>query len=318
MVSVIVVNWNSSGYLRECLVSIRRCVVGVEYEVVVVDNHSPDEEVDALPEEFNEIKMFKSPVNLGFAKANNLGFGQSKGEYLLFLNPDTKLNSPAIDLMLRQIESLADAGVVGCRLLNSDLSVQTTAIQTFPTILNQALDAEILRRRWPNSRLWGIGPLFSHLCEVVPVEVISGACMMIRRDVFEKVGMFSEDYFMYAEDLDLCYKVMQAGYRNYYVGGATVIHYGGGSSTPESATIRKWQSIMLYCVKHHGRLYTSAFALVMSVVAAARLLVLALTSGLRRAKRREPGRYSPSAKWSAILKTVLNPSPYFKRSQAGL
>src|SRR5665213_2947774 len=204
--------------------------------------------------------------------------------------------------MMERLESLKNAGVVGCRLLNGDLSLQMTSIQTFPTILNHALDAEVLRRRWPNSRLWGLAPLFSASPEPAQVEVISGACMMIRRDVFEKVGMFSEDYFMYAEDLDLCYRVMHAGYRNYYVGNATVIHYGGGSSTPEPATVRKWQSIILYCVKNHGRLYASAFALVMSLVAIGRLTVIALPFVLRKAKSIEKGHYPAFAKWSTILK----------------
>jgi GT2 family glycosyltransferase len=312
--SVIFVNWNSTGYLRESIASIDQWTPDVEREIIVVDNASPERDVEALKEQFKDIVLVMSPKNLGFARANNLGFKHSTGQYLLFLNPDTKLNSSAISIMLAHLESLKDAGVVGCRLLNGDLSLQTSCIQTFPTILNQALDAEVLRRHWPNSRLWGIAPLFSSRPEPAVVEVISGACMLMRREVFEQVGMFSSDYFMYAEDLDLCYKAVRAGYRNYYVGGATVIHYGGGSSTPERATIRKWQSIMLYCVKNHGRLYASAFALVMSLVAMGRLTVLAL-SRLRTAKRVEPDRYSASAKWSAILKTLTHPSPYFKKSQ---
>jgi len=275
----------------------------------VVDNASPDRDVDVLVENFIDITLIKSPENLGFARANNLGFKHSTGDYLLFLNPDTKLNGPAINVMMERLESLKNAGVVGCRLLNGDLSVQTSCIQTFPTILNQALDAEVLRRRWPNSRLWGIAPLFSSGVEPVAVEVISGACMLMRRDVFEKIGMFSEDYFMYGEDIDLCYKAERAGYRNYYIGGATVIHYGGGSSMPERATVRKWESIMLYCVKNYGRWYAWRFRIVMTIVAIARVIVLFVSTVVSGRSRPEVGRFSPSKKWSAVLRTLLNVAP---------
>jgi N-acetylglucosaminyl-diphospho-decaprenol L-rhamnosyltransferase len=313
--SVIFVNWNSTAYLRQCLSSLDQWAHDVERETIVVDNASPAQDVDVLRAEFKEITLIKSPQNLGFARANNLGFQHSTGEYLLFLNPDTRLNSPAIHRMIEQLESLPDAGVVGCRLLNADLSVQTTCIQTFPTILNQALDAEALRSRWPNSRLWGIAPLFSSGGGPAAVEVISGACMLMRRNVFEKIGQFSEEYFMYGEDVDLCYKATRAGFCNYYVGNATVIHYGGGSSTPERATVRKWQSIMRYCVKHNGPLYASIFALVMSVVAIGRLALLALHSLPRRGQRLERGSYSASAKWSAVLRTLLSSFPYSKGHQ---
>lgn len=314
-VSIIFVNWNSTGYLRECLSSIDQWSHHVDHEIVVVDNASPNADADVLKEDFEFIKLVKSSENLGFAGANNLGFQHSTGDHVLFLNPDTKLNSPAIGVMADQLELLKDAGVIGCRLLNADLSIQTSAIQTFPTILNQALDADTLRRCWPNSRLWGNAALFSSSRAPVPVEVISGACMMIRREVFESVGMFSADYFMYAEDLDLCYKCMRAGYRNYYVGAATVIHYGGGSSNPETATVRKWQSIVFFCRKHYGQLYTIVFALVMSAMALGRLGALAITSPLRTSSSNSKPQYAASAKWVAILKTLLDSGLFLKSSQ---
>jgi GT2 family glycosyltransferase len=252
LLSIIFVNWNSTAYIRDSIASVYRWAGGVPVELIVVDNASPTRDVDVLKQEFPEILLVKSEANLGFAGANNLGFEHSTGEYVMFLNPDTKLIECSIPVLLRHLEALPDAGILGCRLLNEDLSVQTSCIQTFPTILNQALDADYLRERWPQSSLFGIGPLYSAGDRPAPVEVISGACMTMRREAFEKAGRFSEEYFMYAEDLDLCYKMRLAGFQNYYTGETSIVHFGGKSSAPESATIMKWRAILRYCRKHYG------------------------------------------------------------------
>src|SRR5579872_2343389 len=178
-VSIICVNWNSVDYLMECLPTIYEFTRNVKFEVIIVDNASPDGKAELLKERFPEISLIKSSKNLGFAGANNLGFLHSSGKYILFLNPDTKLINPAIEIMLRQMLTLPDAGIVGCKLLNGDLSVQTSCIMRFPRILNQFVQAEYLRLKFP--RLWGIGPLFSDEPAPAPAEAISGACMLVRR-----------------------------------------------------------------------------------------------------------------------------------------
>ncbi len=228
--SIIIVNWNSLGHLRKCLRSVYEHVRNLSFEVIVVDNASPESGIETLNADFPDVLVIKSDINLGFAGANNLGFKRSSGEYVSFLNPDTELVDNAFKIMLDQSVSISDAGVIGCKLLNTDLSVQTSCIQTFPTIPNQVLDYEYLRLRWPRCSFWSIGALFSESKNPVPVEVISGACMLLKRDVFERAGMFTEDYFMYAEDLDLCFKVKALGLRNYFVGQARVIHHGSQSS----------------------------------------------------------------------------------------
>ena len=129
----------------------------------------------------------------------------------LFLNPDTELVGPAINVLFDHLRALPDAGAVGCKLLNSDGTVQTSCIQSIPTILNQVLDSEASRAKWPRSLLWGMAPLFSASENPEEVEAITGACVMLKREVFEEVGLFSEDYFMYAEDIDLSYKIRKAG-----------------------------------------------------------------------------------------------------------
>jgi GT2 family glycosyltransferase len=305
--SIIFVNWNSTDYLLECIASILEFTRGVEFELIVVDNASPDGRAEILEQQFETLKLIRSPENIGFARANNLGFRHSTGSHVLFLNPDTKLVSPAIQIMLRHLNALEDAGITGCKLLNTDLSVQTSCIQTFPTVLNQALDSDFLRRRWPRSRLWGTRALLSDGTAPAQVEVVSGACMMLKRDVFERIGMFSEEYFMYAEDLDLCRKAVNAGYRNYFIGEAAIVHHGGKSSVPETATIAKWRSILQYFEKHHGDRHTMVFRSVMSVIALLRVCVLSLGVVHEPVAGNRNG-YSTITKWKAILSTLLHHS----------
>jgi N-acetylglucosaminyl-diphospho-decaprenol L-rhamnosyltransferase len=307
--SIIFVNWNSVDYLTECIASIYRYEPQIPIEIIVVDNASPRDRVESLSEKFPEVVLIKSKKNLGFAAANNLGFKHSTGSYVLFLNPDTKLTSPAITTMLEGIKSLPLAGIVGCKLLNTDLSVQLTSIQKFPTILNQLFDLEFLQIRWPSCPLWDISPLFLRDPVPTPVEVISGACMLFRREVFAKVGMFSEDYFMYAEDIDLNYKVRSAGFQNYYLGQASIVHHGGGSSSRQSVsqwkTIMKYNAMLKYYRKNRGRTYEALYRTTMGCSAAGRLLLLALTYPLSTIFSQRQFVRQAISKWTAILKWAV-------------
>jgi len=301
--SIISVNFNSLNYLRECVASIYQWTRGISFEVIIVDNASPSRDIDRLKDEFPQIKLVKSSKNLGFAGANNLGFKQSSGQWLVFLNPDTKLISPALNEMLERGESVADLGIAGCRLLNSDRSIQTSSIMNFPGILNSMLQLESLRLRWP--KLCGIGPLFSTSPEPVHVEAISGACMLVKREIFEQVAMFSEDYFMYSEDLDLCYKTTSAGLRNVHIGQAEIVHYGGTSAIPEWQNVMKTQAELKFCEKNYGQFYALLFRNALAINAMARLTAIAIlrsfTGGLAPKQRLDSAR----ARWSTILRTLL-------------
>jgi N-acetylglucosaminyl-diphospho-decaprenol L-rhamnosyltransferase len=305
--SIISVNFNSLSYLRECVASIYQWLHGVSFEVIIVDNASPAGDIDRLKEEFPEIKLIKSGKNLGFAGANNLGFKYSSGEWVVFLNPDTKLISPALNVMLERARSLPKLGIAGCRLLNSDGSVQTSSIMKFPGILNSMVQLECLRLRWP--KLWGIGPLFSTSPDPVSVDAISGACMLVKREIFEKVAMFSEDYFMYSEDLDLCYKTARAGLRNVYIGQAEIIHYGGTSGIPEWQAVMKTQAELKFCEKNYGPFYTLLFRNVLAVNALARLTVMAILCRFAKSLATKQRLDSARARWHAILKTLLARDP---------
>jgi GT2 family glycosyltransferase len=307
--SIIFVNWNSLAYLRDCIASVYQHTSGIVFEIIVVDNASPEGGVEVISEQFPEVVLIKSGENLGFAGANNLGFRRATGEYVLFLNPDTKLIHDSINVLLRHIRSLPDAGIVGCKLLNSDLSIQISSIKRFPTILNQMLEAEYLQLHWPNCPLWSLGPLFADKVTVLPVDVIPGACMLLRHQVFEQVGLFSEDYFMYAEDLDLNVKVKRAGFTNYYVGETAIIHHGGGSSSRQKvnhwATVMQCRAMVRYFHKTRGRSYQRLYQVSVGCAAIARLAVLAGMSLFGNRLSNAQARRNSWDKWTTVLKWAV-------------
>ena len=205
--SIIIVNWNSVEFLKKCLASVKAGTKGLDYEIIVIDSASFDGCGEMLQKLYSDVVFIQSQDNVGFAQANNVAFEKSCGRNILFLNPDTEVDDSAINTIYNYLEKLPNAGALGCKLLNTDRTIQTSCIQSFPTILNQMLDSECLRARMPESSLWGNAALFSHSQEPSLVDAISGACIMMGRNVFEQIGKFSQDYFMYTEDVDLCYKV---------------------------------------------------------------------------------------------------------------
>lgn len=276
--SIIIVNWNSSGYLDKCIQSIVDNTHGISYEIIVVENASYDD-CEKVVEKYRDVTtLIQSTENLGFARANNLGYRYSRGSSLLFLNPDTQILGDALSRLHKTVLFLADVGGLGCRILNTDGSIQTSCIQAFPTILNQMLDAEWFQNRFPKSRLWGMGPLFEISDRAIEVEAIAGSCLMVRRDCFEKIGLFSEEYFMYSEDLDLCYKMRLHGYRNYHFGAASVIHHGGGSTkftvnSSFSAVLMR-ESLKMFLRKFHGSIYSFSYVLAMQLMSMVRIVIL--------------------------------------------
>lgn len=303
--SIICVNWNSLAYLRECIASVYEQTHGLTFEIIVVDNASPEGGVDTLKAEFPNMVLVKSEENLGFARANNLGFRHASGQYVLLLNPDTQLRGPAINVLLDNARILPDFGIVGGKLLNTDLSIQTQAIQKFPTILNQIANIESLRLRWPSCPLWDLGPLFVKNGKPVRVEVIPGACMLLKSETFAKAGMFSEEYFMYAEDLDLNRKVRALGLCNYYIEDAEIIHHGGKSSSRQR--VSQWSTLMIqkamlrYYSKNYGAWYAGMYRAAMGGAAAFRLLLLALMYPFMDRESFD----AAWSKWSTVLRWAI-------------
>jgi GT2 family glycosyltransferase len=301
--SIIIVNWNSLKWLPECLGSIFATTSSSDFEVIVVDNASTEDETEKIRQFFPQVRTIRSNKNLGFAGANNLGVRKSRGSYLLFLNPDTKVLGSAIDTMLNCLRSTPNVGAVGCKLLNTDGSIQTSCIQKFPTIANQLLDIEFLRLRWPHWKFWGISPLFSSDSTPSDVEVISGACLMMERKTFVEAGMFSEHYFMYAEDVDLCHKVRELKKRAVYVGTASVVHHGGGPSKSRNGSqwvaIMQRRAILKFCERTRGRAYAEVYRFATGMAAAVRVGLLALLIPFKGLQRESL--LATAKKWLAVL-----------------
>lgn len=280
--SIIIINWHSKDFLRACLKSLDRGAAGLSCEVLVIDNASHDGCAAMLAAEFPAVRFIQSDRNLGFSGGNNRAARQAQGEFLLFLNPDTVVEGNALVELVETLRRLPGAGAVGARLLNTDRSLQTSCVQSFPTVLNQVLDCEWLRSRFPRSRLWGMAPLFADSPEPAPIDAISGACFMIRRELFNRVKGFDECYFMYSEDIDLSYKVKQAGFKCYYVPTAILIHHGGGSSQKERSSfsnVMTRESVYRFLRRHRGWFVASCFRFSMGFSALARLpaaLILSL------------------------------------------
>jgi GT2 family glycosyltransferase len=314
--SIIIVNWNSKEYLRKCVSSILAGTRGLEFEIIVIDSASFDGCTEMLQGEFPQVRFIQSRENLGFAKSNNLAFKSAVGESVLFLNPDTEIVGPAINVLHSALKLLPDAGVVGGKLLNSDGTVQTSCVQAFPTILNQLLSAEALRRLTPKARLWGIRAIFENGGKPSAVDMISGACLMMRRSVFENIGQFSSDYFMYAEDVDLCYKCRKLGFNNYYFSEAVVVHHGGGSSQQARSNfsdIMLVESNRQFFNKWRGGIYSGCYRLMLSGSALIRVALLLILSPVLLVKSGVSRWKASCSKWFAVLNWGLGLSGWIRQ-----
>ncbi len=307
--SIIIVNWNSKDYLLKAIASIKAETLGIDYEIIVIDAASYDGCDEVLRINFPDVRFIQAVKNLGFATANNEAFGDSSGSTLLFLNPDTEIKGSAIETMYYQLNALPNAGIVGPKLLNSDRSVQQSCVRTFPTIFNQVFESDALRKLFPRAQAWGMRPLLTGNETPSKVDAVSGACLMIKRSVFQSIGMFSTDYFMYSEDIDLCFKVGKAGMSTYYIPTAVVVHHGGASSSQMS--INTFSSVMMlesrwrFFRKTRSLWYARLYRLAMFVASIVRIRLLLLVwpaSGLCGKKDRSE---QVLKKWMARLRWTV-------------
>jgi GT2 family glycosyltransferase len=301
--SVIIVNWNSKDYVRQCLKTLFTQCQNMGLEVIVVDGGSFDGCDLMIAAEFPQVIFIQVKQNVGFARANNAGFERATGKFVWLLNPDTEVIGQAATTLLQTLQSRREIGMVGARLLNSDGSLQTSCVQSLPTALNQALDSEFLRRRFPQWSFWGIGALQSQ-AQPVEVEAICGACMMLRREDFERVGRFNPGYFMYGEDMDLCLKIHQAGLKIVYVPGAEVRHHGGGSSQKQfskfSAVLMR-EAVTFYLSSNFSIFHAWFYRFCMAVSALGRIAALLAVRLVARSESKVKNFFSLQ-KWTAILR----------------
>lgn len=240
-ISFIIVHYNVAGYLKNCLQSVIKYADGVDYEVLVIDNHSPDPSWKALMHEFPDVKFIKNTVNAGFAKANNLAVREAKGKFLFFLNPDTEIEGFYISEIVQFAENRKDFGCLGLRmhdayghfLPESKRSVPN-AVRSFDKLFNP------IKKNGRKSYYRDDIPEQA----VAEVDILTGANLMVLKAVYEQVGGFDERYFMYGEDIDFCYTVLNAGFRNYYYGRYAILHHKGKSTTKDKAYLERFYGAM--------------------------------------------------------------------------
>lgn len=312
-ISILIVNWNSKALLRQCLLSIRDNCGDLHLQVIVVDSGSFDGCAEMIATEFPNIEFVQSAENIGFAQSNNLGFERVTGEAVLLLNPDTIVRPGAVQTLLFELERQPNAGIVSPRLLNADLSLQAS-VHALPRPIRQALDSEILRRLLSPYGLWAPPSNFAPP-ETTAVEAIAGTCMLMWAKTFRDVGGFSADYFMYAEDMDLCLKTRQTGLRIYHVPSAEIVHHGGASSSSQGSTfsaVMMHEALYSYMIKNHGRQSAWIYRAVTAGSALIRLPVL-VTRLISLDKRRRAASKAAIERWWSVLSWSFGQQKWTKR-----
>jgi N-acetylglucosaminyl-diphospho-decaprenol L-rhamnosyltransferase len=253
---VVIVSYRCRQLFRACLESLHDHPPGQPMQVFVVDNASGDGTVEMVERDFPSVRLFPAEENLGFARANNVAIGAGQAPYVLALNPDTRVTAGALDRMLEVMDTRPDVGIAGCRLELEDGTFDHAAKRSFPTPLGAlAHFTGIGRRARAHPRLAQYrAPELDDLASG-PVDAVNGAFMLMRRRALEEVGLFDEGYWMYMEDLDLCYRFAQVGWLTWYEPGVTVTHVKAG-------TTGKHRKLRLNYAFHYGmfRFYRKHYA----------------------------------------------------------
>lgn len=256
--SIIIVNYNVKAFLQNLVHSLQKAVSKINHEIIVVDNASDDGSVEFIREKFPQINLIVNQTNLGFSKANNVALKVSKGKFILLINPDTIVSEDTITEMIEFLNEHPDAGLASCKILNPDGSLQLACRRSFPGPWTSFCKVAGLSTLFPKSKLFARYNLtFLDENSTYEVDAISGSFMMMKRDVYEKVGGFDEQFFMYGEDLDLCYRIQKNGYKVYYYPGTQIIHYKGESTKRSSLDETKifYDAMHLFVKKHFSSFY---------------------------------------------------------------
>jgi GT2 family glycosyltransferase len=267
LLSVVIVNWNTRALLHACLQSVRRAPAGREAEIIVVDNASSDGSLDMVRSEFPAVRVIANAENLGFARANNLAIPTCRGRYVMLLNSDTVVPDGALHGLLEFMERHPRAAAAGPRLTDERGVPQVMAAGYLPTLATAFSYFFFLSRVLPDVFRGlsltpgrpGSGPR--------RVEWLTGACLLVRRNVFQRLGGLPEDYFMYVEDIDFCQRMVKAGYELYTVPSVDVVHIGGASGRDVSleASTRWVTNLHRFFARDHSRASTVVFDLIHGV-----------------------------------------------------
>lgn len=251
ILTVVIINWNTREDLLVCLDSVGFVTKGFTVETIVVDNGSQDGSVNEVKKAFPLVHLIENERNLGFAKAANQGLQKASGRYVLLLNPDTQVKNGAIERLVSFMDAHSDVGVAGAQLLNADGSKQNS-IANFPSLGTELLNKSLLRWLFPK-KFPGKERNYS---EPIEVDSVIGACMMVRREAIEQIGLLDEDYFLFLEETDWCYRMKKGGWKVYHVPQAEVYHFQGKSAetVKKRARVEFYRSRYLFFKKNRGHL----------------------------------------------------------------
>ena len=283
--SIVIVNWNTRDLLASCLQAIlnnnhisidnyqsdRMEIGALIVEVIVVDNNSTDGSSQMVSQNFPWVQLVENSKNIGFASANNQAIQQCSGRYVLLLNPDTEMRSDLLQTLVQFMDTHSDVGAVGPRTLNPDGSLQTSCYPA-PTLS---------RELWRLLHLDAIFPYGSYrmtdwnLSQPRVVGGLQGSCLLLRRAALDQVGLLDERYFIYSEEVDLCYRLQQAGWQLYWVPQAQIVHYGGQSTqqAAEKMFLQLYRGKLIYFRKHYGWLAGQIYKLILLIAALLRILL---------------------------------------------
>ena len=271
ILSIIIVSWNTASFLENCLISIMENPPTLPFEIWVIDNASTDNSPQTVREKFPQVHLVENHKNMGFARANNQAIQRCKGKYILLLNPDTLVTSSALETLVDFLDTTPEAGAAGARILNPDGSLQI-ASHPKPTLSRELWRLLHLDSLWPYAEYpktkWD-----KHQDQ--EVDVLIGACLLLRKDVLDQVGFLDEDYFMYSEEVDLCYRIQRAGWRLFWVPQAEVVHFGGQSTqqVPTEMFLNLYHGKIKFFRKHDGRMAAQIYKLILIIASLSRLVL---------------------------------------------
>jgi GT2 family glycosyltransferase len=259
--SVIILNYNVRYFLEQCVLSVQNALETIDSEIIVIDNNSPDNSCAMMKQRFPNVKLIQNNENLGFPKGNNIGVAQAQGEYICILNPDTVVAEDTFTKILAFVKPLESSqlndsmGIIGCKLIDGAGNFLPESKRGVPTPWVAFTKIAGLYKLFPKSETFG-KYYAQHLREneTGKVAILVGAFMFMKRDLYLEVDGFDEDCFMYSDDIDLSYRMLQKRKSNYYFHETTVIHYKGESTVKDETYMKRFQEAMNYFYKKHFRI----------------------------------------------------------------
>jgi len=250
--SVIILNYNVRYFLEQCVESVQEALINIDSEIIVVDNHSSDDSCEMIQSRFPKVKLIENSSNLGFPKGNNIGVAVAKGNYICILNPDTVVADDTFEKILAFAEKQNNLGIVGCKLIDGSGNFLPESKRGIPTPFVALTKIFGLYQLFPNWELFN-RYYAQHLSEneTGKVDILVGAFMIMKRDLYNEIGGFDENCFMYSDDIDLSYLALKSGKSNYYFHETSVIHYKGESTVKDGLYMKRFRDAMQFFYKKH-------------------------------------------------------------------